>query len=55
MDEEGVGVTHVDEIGDLQVGDTKALALALTVGAYVLVCNIPAHYGQGMFVAFQVK
>jgi len=27
----------------------------LTAGKYVLLCNIPAHYGQGMHVAFTVE
>ena len=55
VDEEGAGVTHVDEIGDLQVGDTKTLTIDLAPGAYVFVCNLPAHYGQGMYVAFKVQ
>ncbi len=57
VDEEGVGVTHIDEIGDLQVGDTKTLAIELDVapGAYVFICNLPAHYTQGMYVAFTVR
>ena len=55
VDEEGAGVTHVDEIGDLQVGETKTLAIDLAPGAYVFICNLPAHYGQGMYVAFKVQ
>jgi uncharacterized cupredoxin-like copper-binding protein len=26
---------------------------SLEAGAYVLICNIPGHYQQGMFVGFE--
>lgn len=55
VDENGPGVTHIDEIGDLKVGDTKTLTVKLEPGKYVLVCNLPSHYTQGMFAAFTVQ
>ncbi len=55
VDEGGPGVDHIDEIGDLNVGDTKTLSIDLKPGAYVFICNIPAHYAQGMYVAFKVQ
>ena len=54
-DEEGAGVSHIDEIGDLPVGATKTLTVDLAPGAYALICNIAAHYSQGMYTAFTVK
>ena len=29
-------------------------AVTLATGNYVLICNIPGHYGSGMFVGFEV-
>lgn len=55
VDEGGSGVDHIDEIEDLNIGDTKALTVKLAAGKYVLVCNLPAHYTQGMFTAFTVQ
>ena len=36
-------------------GANQQLSLDLSAGAYVLVCNIPAHYGLGMRSAFTVE
>lgn len=35
--------------------DTKSLSVNLELGAYVFICNLPAHYSQGMYVAFKVQ
>ena len=40
--------TNVGETGDLQPGGTKTITLTLQPGHYVLLCNLPAHYGLGM-------
>lgn len=55
VDEKGAGVEHIEEIEDLHVGDTKSLTVKLEPGKYVFVCNLPAHYGQGMYVAFTAQ
>lgn len=55
VDEEGEGLTHIDEIGDLNNGETKTLTVKLDAGKYVFICNLPAHYAQGMYVAFTVQ
>lgn len=55
VDEGGAGVSHVDEIEALNVSDTKTLTVSLESGKYVLICNLPAHYAQGMSVAFTVQ
>jgi uncharacterized cupredoxin-like copper-binding protein len=55
VDEEGAGVTHIDEIEDIAVGSTQELKVTLAAGKYVLICNLPAHYQQGMHTAFTVS
>lgn len=58
VDEEGPGVTHVDEIPEFDAGTTQDLTVTLEPGNYVLVCNLDVnttHYSHGMHVAFTVK
>lgn len=60
VDEEGEGVTHIDEIpdSDLPPGATKDLTVDLPAGRYVIVCNLAVHtthYMHGMHVVFTVK
>ena len=43
------------EIEGIAVGQTRSKTFDLVSGNYVLICNEPGHYKQGMFVAFQVK
>jgi len=58
VDEEGPGVTHVDEV-EVEAGQAADLAVNLTPGNYVMVCNIndndEMHYAHGMYQAFTVK
>jgi len=54
VDEEGEGVTHIDEVEDIAVDATESLSVELDAGSYVLICNLPGHYAQGMNVAFTV-
>lgn len=44
----------VDEIEDIPKGAEPSLELDLEAGSYVLVCNIPGHYRQGMRTGFTV-
>jgi uncharacterized cupredoxin-like copper-binding protein len=44
----------VGEISETDAGKTVSTTLTLAAGAYVLVCNIEKHYGQGMRSAFTV-
>ena len=46
---------NVGEVEGIAVKGTKDLSLDLQPGAYVLICNLPAHYGMGMHAAFTVK
>jgi uncharacterized cupredoxin-like copper-binding protein len=58
VDEEGAGVTHIDEV-EVEAGQSADLAVNLAAGNYVIICNIndnnEMHYMHGMHVAFTVK
>ena len=58
VDEEGVGVTHVDEV-EVEPGQASDLAVNLEPGNYVMICNIndnnEQHYMHGMYQEFTVK
>ncbi len=43
------------EIADVEAGDTKAEDFKLTPGKYVIFCNLPGHYAQGMYGTLTVK
>ena len=43
------------EIDDVAPGDTKQGTFKLTPGQYVMFCNIPGHYAQGMYGTITVK
>jgi uncharacterized cupredoxin-like copper-binding protein len=43
------------EIADVTPGDTKKGTFKLTPGKYVMFCNIPGHYAQGMYGTITVK
>jgi uncharacterized cupredoxin-like copper-binding protein len=58
VDEEGLeasGVESPGEIEDVGPGQTKSAALKLTPGKYVMICNLPGHYKQGMYGTLTVK
>lgn len=48
------GIEVIDEIGEFAVGTTETLTLNLEAGMYQIVCNLPDHYKNGMFIAFEV-
>ncbi len=37
------------EIADVEPGETKSGEFNLTPGEYVIFCNLPGHYAQGMY------
>jgi uncharacterized cupredoxin-like copper-binding protein len=43
------------EIADVEAQDTKEGTFKLTPGRYVMFCNIPGHYTQGMYGTLTVK
>ena len=55
VDEEGSGLTAIDEIEDIAKGDSEDLTVNLKSGKYVVLCNLPTHYQLGMHAAFTVK
>ena len=61
VDEEGEGLTLVDEVEEIEPGDTANLTVDLDAGNYVFICNIydedeqEAHYQEGMRTGFTVS
>jgi len=53
FDEDTAG-TNVGETGDMDAAATATLTIDLAPGHYAFVCNLPAHYGQGMHTDFTV-
>jgi uncharacterized cupredoxin-like copper-binding protein len=53
--EEGEGLEVVDEISEWKNGTTESLTLSLEAGKYQLLCNIEAHYANGMHIPFTVQ
>jgi uncharacterized cupredoxin-like copper-binding protein len=51
VDEEKLDETaeEAGEIADVEPGDTKSEEFDLKPGKYVMFCNIPGHYAQGMY------
>lgn len=52
VDESQLDVLEASD--DLESGSTESIEVTLDAGAYVIFCNVPAHYGQGMHAAFTV-
>jgi uncharacterized cupredoxin-like copper-binding protein len=61
VSEEGEGMQVIDEIEDIEVGDSQELTVELEAGSYVLLCNIysadedEAHYQEGMRTVLTVE
>jgi uncharacterized cupredoxin-like copper-binding protein len=55
VDEEGEGLELIDEIEDIEGGSSQSLTVNLDAGSYVLICNLPGHYAQGMHAEFTVE
>ncbi|MGH2462449.1 MAG: sulfocyanin-like copper-binding protein [Candidatus Limnocylindria bacterium] len=51
----GDGVAEVGRIDEVGPGSAERLSLSLQPGSYVLICNVPGHYQQGMHTAFNVE
>jgi uncharacterized cupredoxin-like copper-binding protein len=53
--EDADGIVNAFDTGDsIDAGATKHFDIALTPGNYVMLCNLPAHYGKGMHIPFKV-
>jgi uncharacterized cupredoxin-like copper-binding protein len=55
VDEEGKGVKHIDEVEDIAAGANETLTTNLDAGSYVVICNLPGHYQQGMHAPLTVS
>jgi uncharacterized cupredoxin-like copper-binding protein len=44
----------IDEIEDIAPNTTPTLTVSLDAGSYVLMCNLPDHYQQGMHAGLTV-
>lgn len=53
VDEDAAG--HLGEVSELDPGATGALTVDLTPGKYILFCNIPAHFMDGMWTVITVQ
>ncbi len=53
VDEDGAG--HLGEVSELNPGQGGALTLDLKPGKYVLFCNIPMHFMNGMWTEITVN
>ena len=47
------GVTVVGEAEDVAPSTTVPLTLTLEEGQYVIICNLPGHYEQGMYTGLK--
>ena len=52
---ESEAVDEVARIEEFPSGSSESLNVELDPGAYVLVCNLPGHYEQGMHTAFSTS
>jgi len=48
------GLTVIGEAEDIAPSTTVPLTLTLDAGQYVIICNLPGHYQQGMNVGLKV-
>ncbi len=48
-------INVVGEISELPPGETGKTKLQLKSGKYVMFCNVPGHYAQGMYGKLTVK
>jgi uncharacterized cupredoxin-like copper-binding protein len=48
------GLALVDEIEDITPGSSADLTVDLDAGQYVVMCNLPGHFEQGMYSTFAV-
>jgi uncharacterized cupredoxin-like copper-binding protein len=55
VDEEGKGLKHIDEVEDIAAGSSQTLTTNLDPGNYVVICNLPGHYQQGMHAPLTVS
>ena len=55
VNEDSKQLDHIDEQEDIAPGSTSNLSVTLDPGSYVVICNIPGHYLQGMYAPLTVN
>jgi uncharacterized cupredoxin-like copper-binding protein len=55
VDEKAEGLEDVDEVEDIAAGSAQTLTADLDSGNYVVICNLPGHYQQGMHAGLTVS
>jgi uncharacterized cupredoxin-like copper-binding protein len=55
VDEEGPGITFLDEAEGLDIDDRQTMVLDLEAGNYVMYCNLEGHYLGGMYAPLRVR
>lgn len=55
VDESAESLTVVDEVEDIEGGESATLTVDLPSGNYVAICNISGHYALGMYAGFTVE
>ena len=48
------GLELIDEIEDITPGASADLTIDLDAGAYVVMCNLPGHFAEGMHAVLEV-
>lgn len=49
------GIEAIGQLSAIEAGSSQSLTVDLTAGNYVLICNLPEHYEEGMYVGFAVN
>jgi uncharacterized cupredoxin-like copper-binding protein len=55
VDEESPDLEPIEKVSALEADETTAVEADLSPGDYVVICNLPGHYGQGMHAALIVE
>jgi uncharacterized cupredoxin-like copper-binding protein len=53
-DTQSLGLESVDEVENIAASTSASLTVDLSAGSYVVICNLPGHYTQGMSATFTV-
>jgi len=54
VNEDAQQLTLVDEQEDIDANTTADLTVNLDAGDYVVICNLPGHYQQGMYAGLTI-
>lgn len=54
VDEGNPDLEVIERVSALETDETTAVEADLSPGDYVVICNLPGHYGQGMYAPLTV-